>query len=105
MNKQTTLPGLSDELEEGEDVFVMRARDPLTPHMAALWAALRKGDTASAVSIFADTVADPAYNYRTKPLSEADADKVNSASFLAQQMNEWRRNKGLPFFGLHTVSA
>lgn len=102
MNKQTTLPGLSDELEEGEPVFVLRGRDPLTAHMAAMWAALRKGDTASAVVLFADLVSDPGRQYR-QPGFLYDAEKVISASDKAKEINEWRAEKGLPFYDLYTV--
>lgn len=99
---QDLLPGLTSELEEGEPVFILRARDPLAPHMAALWAALRKGDTASALSIFSDTVSDPAYKYR-QPGNYDDTQKVHSASNKAKEMNRWRENKGLEAFGLYTV--
>lgn len=105
MAEQTTLPGLSSELEPGEPIFPLRARDCLAPHLAALWAALRAGDTASAVSIFSDTISDPAYRYRAYPIQDEDAEKINSASAKAQEMNSWREERGLETFGLHTVSS
>ena len=98
-----TLPGLNSELEPGEPVFVLRARDPLAPHLIALWAALRKGDTASAVSIFSDTVSDPAYYYRNAP-NGYQSEKVLSASAKAKEMNKWREENNLAYFALYTVS-
>lgn len=95
-----TLPGLSDPLAEGEPVFPLRARDPLAPFLAALHAAVSKGDTASAVSIFSDMISDPGYNYRNKPRDPA---RVNSASAKAQEMNDWRKANNLEHFSLHTV--
>lgn len=102
MNEQPLLPGLRSELEPGEPVFVLRARDPLAPHLAALWAALRKGDTASAVSIFADTVSDPGYAYHHGE-GNANDPQVASASAKANDMNKWREAHGLVHYGLHTV--
>lgn len=102
-NGQLNLPGLRSELEEGEPIFVLRARDPLAPFMAALWAAMRLGDTGSALSIFADMNSDPGYQYSRKD-AVIDIDKVNSASEAARDMNSWRKERGLEVFGLHTVS-
>lgn len=100
---QPTLPGLNTPLEKDEPVFVLRARDPLAPHLAALWASLRKGDTASAIMIFADTVADPAHAYRLNNLAIEATIKVDSASNKAVEMNNWRHRNSLPTFNLHTV--
>ncbi len=100
-----TLPGLNSELEPGEPIFVLRARDPLAPHMVTLWAALRNGDVSSALSIFSDTVSDPAHGYHLDYLEEGSPrdPKVSSASAKAQEMNKWREENSLAFFGLHTV--
>ena len=103
MSEQPTLPGLNIELEPGEPIFVLRARDPLAPHMVALWAALRIGDTASAVSIFSDTVSDPGYYYRNTPKGHNE-EKISSASAKAKEMNAWRKENYLEAFGLHTVN-
>lgn len=97
------LPGLNSPLEEGEVAFTLRARDCLAPHMVALWGALRAGDVASAVSIFSDTVSDPAYKYRQGTTNYADSQKVRSAADKAVEMNDWRKAKGLEHFGLHVV--
>lgn len=99
--QQTILPGLNSELEEGEPIFILRARDPLAPFMVAIWAALRKGDTASAVVLFGDIVADPAYKYRQG--KNPNPEKVTSASAKAKEMNFWREEKGLEWFNLHVV--
>ena len=95
-----TLPGLTDPLEVGEPVFPLRARDPLAPYLAAIHAAVSKGDTASAVVIFSDMIADPGYNYRRQPRA---AERVASASAKATEMMEWRKANNLEHFGLHTV--
>lgn len=79
--------------EEGEPKFTLLARDPLAAHMVALWAAMRKGDTASAVIIFSDMVADPGYNYRVK--REAEDGKLSSACDISRSMLIWRQLKGL----------
>lgn len=107
MNKQLELD-CYHKAEEGEPKFTLLARDPLAPHMVALWAALRKGDTASAVVLFGDMVADPAYEYRNQlikfgELPEAAKDKIASASAIAKEMNEWRAETGKPFYEIHTV--
>lgn len=87
--------------EEGEPKFTLLARDPLAPFMVAIWAAFRKGDTASAIVLFADAVADPAYKYRN---GHADnVGKLNSAKHIVAQMVEWRKVKGLETFTVHTV--
>jgi hypothetical protein len=99
--KMPTLSGVNGEIELGEPTFVLRARDPLAPHMVALWVALRKGDTASALSIFSDTVSNPGHNYRAKPHDSRE--NVSSASAKAQEMNKWREKNSLAFFGLHMV--
>lgn len=88
--------------EEGEERFTLLARDPLMPHLTALWAAMRKGDTASAVVIFGDMVADPGYNYRRQP--EQNSDKIASAGDIVRRAIEWRKAKGLEAFEVHTVS-
>lgn len=97
------LPGLNSPLEDGEPVFLLRARDGLAPHMAALWAALRAGDAASALSIFSDTVTDPGYKYYQTKGNYENTQKVRSASEKAIEMNNWRKAKGLETFGLHVV--
>jgi hypothetical protein len=86
--------------EEGEPKFTLLARDPLAPFMVALWAAMRAGDIGSALSIFSDMNSDAGYKYTKEP---SDANKVNSASFIAVEMNEWREAKGMENFGLHVV--
>lgn len=87
--------------EEGEPKFTLLARDPLAAHLVALWAALRKGDTASAVAIFADTVSDPAYIYRNKTDSY---EKVSSACDISRNMLHWRKEKELKTFGVYNVN-
>jgi len=100
---QGTLPGLRSELEPGEPVFILRGRDPLAAHIVALWAALRKGDTASAVSIFADTVADPGYDYRAKAIETDSAEKLKSACDKSREIVEWRQNKYLTVYPIYYV--
>lgn len=90
--------------EVGEPKFTLLARDPLAPFMVALWGALRKGDTASAVCLFADMVADPAHNYRVNPAMRSSPEKLASAANIANEMVEWRKGKGLEAFEVHTVS-
>lgn len=92
--EQPTLPGLSSPLEEGELTFTLRARDSMAPHFAALWAALAAGDTATALSLFADLNGGLAYDYRNEPRT---SEKINSASDVAIAMNEWRASKGLKY--------
>lgn len=88
--------------EEGEPKFTLIARDPLAAGMVALWAALRKGETASALSIFASIVADPAYDYRVKP--NRDVSKLASACNISREMVQWREDKGLPVFAVRNVA-
>ena len=90
--------------EDGEPKFTLLARDPLAPALVALWAALRKGDTASAVSIFADAVVDPAHKYRVDVASRSSPEKLHSACDIARAMNEWRKIKGLEVFDLYNVA-
>lgn len=90
--------------EEGEPKFTLLARDPLAPFMVALWGALRKGDTASAVCLFADMVADPAHDYRVNPAKRSSPEKLASAANIANEMVTWRQGKGLEAFEVHTVS-
>jgi len=104
MNEQQTLPGLASELEEGEPVFILRGRDPLAAHLVALWAAIRKGDTASAVSIHADLIVDPAHKYRVDPSSRASAEKLASACDVSREMVAWREAKGLEAFEVYNVA-
>ena len=99
-SEQPILPGLQTPLEEGEPVFILRARDSLAPGLAALWAALAAGDTSSAISIFADLNSDPAYKYRQQP---REAEKVNSASDRATEMVNWRAENGLSFYQVYVV--
>ena len=66
--------------------------------------ALRKGDTASAVCLFADMVADPAHNYRVNPAMRSSPEKLASAANIATDMVKWREGKGLEAFEVHTVS-
>lgn len=86
--------------EEGEPKFTLLARDPLAPFMVALWAAMRAGDTGSALSIFADMNSDPGHQYSRNPSAPT---KINGASDIAVQMNDWRKAKGMEQFGLHVV--
>lgn len=90
--------------EEGEPKFTLLARDPLSAHIIALWAAMRKGDTASAVIIFADMIADPGYNYRAKSLETDSSEKLASACDIARAMIEWRNEKKLEAFEVHFVA-
>jgi len=102
MEQQLEMKNCGVEGEPGEPEFKLLARDPLAPFIVAMWAALRKGDTASALALFSDCVSDAAYNYRHNPSSNS---KVNGASEIAQEMNNWRHAKGLPIFGLYTVKS
>lgn len=101
MQSQLELQNCGVQGEEGEPEFKLLARDPLAPFLVAMWAALRKGDTPSALALFSDCVSDAAYNYRHNP---SDRTKVTGASEIAKDMNDWREGKGLEVFGLHTVS-
>lgn len=103
VDEMPTLPGLNSPLEEGEPTFTLRARDSLAPHMAALWAAVYSGDTASAVVLFADLIADPGYKHRHEMKTSEKFEKIRSASAKANEMNEWRGEHGLEIFSLHTV--
>ena len=100
MNNEPKLPGLLTALEDGEPVFILRGRDCLAPGLTALWAALAAGDTSSAISIFADLNSDSAYKYRKEA---RNAEKINSASNKATEMNNWRKENGLEHFGLYVV--
>jgi len=99
-SEQPKLPGLQSPLEDGEPVFILRGRDSLAPGMVALWAALAAGDTASALTIFADLNGDAAYKYRHEP---READKINGASEKAVEMMNWRENNNLEHYGIYTV--
>lgn len=90
--------------EEDEPKFTLLARDPLAPFMVALWAALRKGDTPSAVCIFADMVADPAHNYRVKLELRDNPAKLASACDISRNMVKWREEKGLEAFEVANVA-
>lgn len=90
--------------EEGEPKFTLLARDPLAPFLVALWAALRKGDTASAVSIHADMIVDPAHNYRVDPATRSSPEKIASACNISREMVKWREAKGLEAFEVHNVA-
>lgn len=94
IKEQPVLPGLSTPLEEGEPTFTLRGRDSLAPGMVALWAALAAGDTSGALSIFSELNSQTAYDYRNEPRTPQ---KINSASDLAIEMNEWRKNKELRY--------
>ena len=98
-----TLPGLNTPLEPGEPTFTLRARDSLSPHMVALWAAVYSGDTASAVAIFSDLIADPGYRHRNEMKTSEKFEKINSASAKAKEINNWRKENNLEHFSLHTV--
>lgn len=88
--------------EHDEPKFTLLARDPIAAHMVALWAALRKGDTVSALGIFSDTVTDPAYQY--SHTGATNEDKLKSACDIAREMIAWRESKSLETFELYTVS-
>lgn len=90
--------------EEGEPKFTLLARDPLAPFLVALWAALRAGDTASAVSIHADMIVDPAHNYRVNPDSRSSPAKLASACNISREMVKWRDEKGLETFEVYNVA-
>lgn len=88
--------------EEDEPKFTLLARDPLAAHMVALWAALRSGNVASALCIFADTVGDPGYEYQNFP--EPSEVKISSACDISREMNKWRNDKNLPIYTIHYVA-
>jgi hypothetical protein len=90
--------------EPDEPKFTLLARDPLAPFLVALWAALRKGDTASAVCLFADMIADPAHNYRVKPGERSSPEKLASACNISREMVKWRESKGLETFEVYNVA-
>lgn len=90
--------------EPDEPKFTLLARDPLAPFLVALWAALRKGDTASAVSIHADMVVDPAHKYRVNPEMRSSPEKLASACDISRNMVEWRKAKGLEAFEVYNVA-
>lgn len=90
--------------EDGEPKFTLLARDPLAPYLVALWAALRVGDTASAVSIHADMIVDPAHKYRVDKSSRSSPEKIASACNISREMVKWREEKGLEAFEVHNVA-
>lgn len=90
--------------EEGEPKFTLLARDPLAPFMVGLCSAPRKGDTASAVCLFADMVADPAHNYRVNAAERSSPEKLASAANISREMVKWREDKGLEAFEVHNVA-
>lgn len=83
--------------------FVLIASDSLSPHLITLWAAIKKGDTASAVSIFSDIISDPGYKYR-QPNVIIDHAKLTNACKIAQEMNDWRTSQGLEVFPVYNVA-
>lgn len=83
--------------------FVLIASDSLAPHLIALWAALKKGDTPSAVCLFADIIGDPAHKYRN-PEYKPDMPKLANACKIARDMNQWRIDNNLEHFELCTVA-
>ncbi len=84
--------------EADEPKFTLLARDPLAAYLVALWECFRKGDTANAVCIFADIVAEPAYKYRSDPSSRSSVEKLASAMRITRDMIAWREAKGLGRF-------
>lgn len=88
--------------EEGEPKFTLLARDPLAAHMVAIWAAARKGDHISALSIFTDMLIDPAHKYRTE--RDISPEKLASACDISREMLAWRTEKGLEVFEVYNVA-
>ncbi len=83
--------------------FVLIASDGLSPFLIALWAALKVGDTASAVVVFSDMVADPSYKYR-QPDNKPNMNKIANACKIAKDMVTWREDNCLENYPVHTVA-
>jgi hypothetical protein len=93
-SNQPTLPGLKTPLENGEPVFILRARDPLAADLATLWAFLAEGETGAAIEHFGLMInRGPAKSYVTEPRSQ---DKIESAVEACGEIQSWRYEQGLP---------
>lgn len=92
INNSPNLPGLQSPLEEGEPVFVLRARDSMAHYFVTLWAAVAAGDTPLALNLFAQLNGGAGYKYREEPRS---GEKLSSAKNIALEMVKWRRDNNL----------
>lgn len=88
---EPSLPGLNTPLEEGEPVFVLRARDSLAPLFVALWAAVRGGNTSEIIKVYADLICGPAVKFSGENVNYNDSQKVRSAKAVATEMIDWRK--------------
>jgi hypothetical protein len=83
------------EAEGQPKPFTLIASDALAPNMIKLWALLSQGDIISGLELFSKIVANEAGIYANNPRRP---EKTAEANAIANEMIEWRQEKGLPIY-------
>lgn len=80
------------EAEGQPKPFTLIASDPLAPWLVEVWVAMSRGDIPGALGAFYGMVDTNTVRYTGNPRSEA---KLDSAEVIANNMRNWRIEKGL----------
>lgn len=81
------------EAEGQPKPFVLIASDPIAADLVNLWAMLSEGNPLGAIQHFGYMVNNSAASYCANPRSP---EKIQSAKLIAEEMEFWRDEKGLP---------